>query len=122
VRQFVATGLWRGELARRFPASQSLRYLVPPLMVVGVTVGAILGVVGLGMTGSPGGWLTLAFIVPAVYLLFVVVAAVPVIRTDGGRSALWFLVVLPCIHFGWGIGFILGSLTLTRNITEHTGR
>ncbi len=29
VRQFVATGLWRGELARRFPANNGLRYFVP---------------------------------------------------------------------------------------------
>jgi succinoglycan biosynthesis protein ExoA len=29
---------------------------------------------------------------------------------------------LPCIHFGWGTGFVLGFLTITRNITVHTGR
>ncbi|MDQ1588229.1 MAG: succinoglycan biosynthesis protein ExoA, partial [Microbacteriaceae bacterium] len=41
---------------------------------------------------------------------------------DGFRAALWFLIVLPCIHFCWGIGFVLGYLSLTRNITAHTGR
>lgn len=122
VRQFVATGLWRGELARRFPRANSLRYFVPPVMVLGVTLGLILGVLGLALALSGGGWLTLAFIVPALYLVFVLAAAVPVARGEGLRSALWYLVVLPCIHFGWGIGFVLGFLSLTRNITEHTGR
>lgn len=122
VRQFVATGLWRGELARRFPRANSLRYFVPPVMVLGVTLGLILGVLGLALALSGGGWLTLAFVVPALYLVFVLAAAVPVARGEGLRSALWYLVVLPCIHFGWGIGFVLGFLSLTRNITEHTGR
>jgi succinoglycan biosynthesis protein ExoA len=29
---------------------------------------------------------------------------------------------LPCIHFCWGIGFLLGYLKLTTNISAHTGR
>lgn len=122
VRQFVATGLWRGELARRFPAAGSLRYFVPPAMVVGVTLGLVLGVVGLASWGTPAGWLALALAVPGVYLAFVVAASAAVIGSDGVRSAGWFLVVLPCIHFAWGIGFVLGFLKLTRNITAHTGR
>ncbi|HEV7956447.1 MAG TPA: glycosyltransferase family 2 protein [Marisediminicola sp.] len=121
-RQFVATGLWRGELARRFPRANSLRYFVPPVMVVGVAFGVLLGLIGLLNSDTAGSGLTLAFAVPALYLAFVVVASVPVIHTDGVRSALWYLIVLPCIHFGWGIGFVLGFLKLTGNITAHTGR
>jgi hypothetical protein len=67
-------------------------------------------------------WLTLALAVPAVYLLLVLAAAVRCATRNGVRAALWYLIVLPCIHFGWGIGFLLGILGLTRNITEHTGR
>ncbi len=116
VRQFVATGIWRGELARRF--GSSIRYFVPPLAVLGVLGGLILGVLGVA-TGVA--WLLLGFAVPAVYAVFVVAAAVVAAR-EGLRAALWYLVVLPCIHFGWGIGFVLGFLKLTRNITAHTGR
>jgi len=125
IRQFVATGIWRGELARRFGAANSLRYFVPPLAVLGVTVGLILGIVGLFGDGSWRQWLALGFAVPAVYALFVVLASARLIAQAAGsglRSGLWYLVVLPCIHFGWGIGFILGFLKLTRNITVHTGR
>lgn len=119
VRQFVATGIWRGELARRFGSANSLRYFVPPLAVVGTLLGVVLGIVGLA-TGI--GWLLLAFAVPAVYAVFVIAASVIAAKREGLRSGLWYLVVLPCIHFGWGIGFVLGFLKLTRNITVHTGR
>lgn len=118
IRQFVATGIWRGELARRFPRQNGIRYFVPPLAVLGTLVGLVLGVIGL----VAGSWLTWTFVVPGVYALFVLLAAIPVLRTEGWRAALWTLIVLPCIHFGWGTGFVLGFLKLSRNITQHTGR
>ncbi|WP_165063718.1 glycosyltransferase family 2 protein [Marisediminicola senii] len=120
IRQFVATGIWRGELARRFPTSNSVRYFVPPAMVVGVTASAIVGAAA--STGLLPKWARAALAIPAVYALFVGGATVPVARSDGFRTALRYLVVLPCIHFAWGSGFVLGFLTLTRNITAHTGR
>jgi succinoglycan biosynthesis protein ExoA len=122
-RQFFSTGIWRGELARRFPASNGLRYFAPPVMVVGVAVGTLLGLVGIvqAVLGAVP-WLLWGFAVPAVYAAIVIVSALVWGRRDGLRPFLWFLVVLPCIHFSWGVGFILGYLSLTRNITAHTGR
>ncbi len=124
VRQFVATGLWRGELARRFPANNGLRYFVPPAMVAAMAVGILAGVVGIigAATGTGAVWALLGFVVPAVYLVFVVVGAVAVARRSGAATLLWLLVVLPCIHVGWGIGFIIGFLTRTSELTTHTGR
>lgn len=118
VRQFVATGIWRGELARRFARENGIRYFVPPAMVLGVLLG-----LGLGITGIvQGNWLVFALIVPASYAVFVLGATVPVLATLGIRTAAWYLLALPSMHFGWGSGFILGFLKLTRNITEQTGR
>ncbi|GAB3121255.1 glycosyltransferase family 2 protein [Glaciibacter psychrotolerans] len=122
-RQMLSTGLWRGELARRFPAANGLRYFIPPATVVGTALGLVLGIVGIVVAvlgGTP--WLLLGFVAPAVYLLFVIAATILVTRPDGFRAALWFLIVLPCIHFCWGSGFVLGYLKLTSNITAHTGR
>ncbi|MDR6612796.1 MULTISPECIES: glycosyltransferase family 2 protein [unclassified Leifsonia] len=122
-RQFFSTGIWRGELARRFPASNGLRYFAPPVMVLGVAVGTLLGIVGIvqALLGAAP-WLLWGFAIPALYIVIVVVSALVWGRRDGFRPFLWFLVVLPCIHFSWGIGFVLGYLSLTRNITAHTGR
>ena len=119
IRQFVATGIWRGELARRFTTANSLRYFVPPLAVLGIIATTILGIVGLA-AGVP--WLALGFVVPAVYVLLVLLSAINCARVNGLRAGLWYLVVLPCIHFAWGAGFLLAVLGLTKNITEATGR
>ncbi|MCU1438279.1 MAG: glycosyl transferase [Naasia sp.] len=123
-RQFLSTGMWRGELARRYPAENGLRYYVPPVMVAGVVIGLLFGLVGvLGVaTGDGPRWPLLGFAIPAVYVLFVLVATVVVALPRGPRTALWFLLVLPCIHFCWGIGFFFGVAKLTRNIQAYTGR
>lgn len=119
IRQFVATGIWRGELARRFGSANSIRYFVPPLAVIGVVGGLILGLIG-AIAGIP--WLVLAFIVPGVYAVLVIGASIRAAVRNGLATGLWYLVVLPCIHFGWGTGFVLGFLKLTKNITAQTGR
>ena len=122
-RQMFSTGLWRGELARRFPSANGIRYFVPPIMVVGVVVGLLLGIAGVVQAAvGVAPWLLIGFIVPAVYLLFVVAATLAYARGRGAATAAWFLVVLPCIHVSWGVGFVLGYLSLTSNIAKHTGR
>lgn len=122
-RQFLSTGLWRGELARRFPAANGIRYFAPPAMVVGVAAGVILGVIGIVQAANGHApWLLIGFAIPAFYLLIVIAATAVETTTLGFRATLWYLIVLPCIHFCWGIGFVLGFLTLTRNISAHTGR
>jgi len=120
VRQFVATGIWRGELARRFGSANGLRYFVPPLAVIGIVVGLLLAIVG----AATGLWWLLALgLVPiALYALLVIVAAIGTGAREGAGAGAWTLVVLPCIHFGWGIGFILGFLSLTSDIMDRTGR
>lgn len=124
IRQFVATGLWRGELARRFPAGNGLRYFVPPVMVAGLGLGVVAGIVGVvgAALGTGAAWALLGFVVPAVYLVFVVVGALAVSRRSDAATRAWLLIVLPCIHIGWGVGFIVGFLTRTSELTTHTGR
>ena len=124
VRQFVATGLWRGELARRFPSGNGIRYFVPPAMVVAVTLGIVAGIVGVvgALVGTGAAWALLGFVIPAVYVLFVVVAALASARQESAATTAWLLVVLPCIHIGWGVGFVIGFLTRTSELTTHTGR
>lgn len=122
-RQMFSTGLWRGELARRFPSANGIRYFVPPIMVVGVVLGLVLGIAGVVQAAvGVAPWLLIGFLVPAVYLLFVVAATLAYARGRGAATAAWFLVVLPCIHVSWGVGFVLGYLSLTSNIAKHTGR
>jgi glycosyltransferase involved in cell wall biosynthesis len=115
-RQFFSTGVWRGELARRFPANNGPRYWVPPIAVVLIVLGLVSGALA-GL--NP--WLLLGLVIPAGYLLVVLVATL-LGRRHGPRTMAWLVVVLPVIHFCWGVGFILGFLKLTRNLAEFTGR
>lgn len=120
VRQFVATGIWRGELARRFRSATGLRYFVPPLAVIGIVLGVVLAIIG-AVAGLP--WLLALGLVPIVlYAILLLVASIGVCIREGAAAGAWTLVVLPCIHFGWGIGFILGFLSLTDDIMDRTGR
>jgi succinoglycan biosynthesis protein ExoA len=122
-RQMLSTGLWRGELARRFPSANGLRYFIPPVTVLAAVVGTLFGLVGLVqlvLGGHP--WLLWGFAIPAAYLVFVVIATLVYALPDGGATAARFLVVLPCIHVCWGIGFVLGFFALAKNISAHTGR
>lgn len=123
-RQFLSTGLWRGELARRHPSSNGLRYFAPPAMVFGVLVGLLFGIVGLVQLalGAEAQWPLIGFALPVGYGMFVVVATAVVALAAGPRTAAWFLLVLPCIHFCWGIGFFFGVAKLTRNIQAYSGR
>ena len=122
-RQFFSTGLWRGELSRLIAGSRNLRYFAPPVLVLGVFVGTVLGILGLILSAAGsavGAFLLLGWMAPVAYALIVIVAALAVARPDGVRTTAWFLVVLPCIHFCWGIGFVLGYLSLASNIAAQT--
>jgi hypothetical protein len=91
--------------------------------VLGLILGLIAGVSGIAQASlGATPWLLAGFAVPLVYLLFVVVATIAYARGQGAATAAWFLIVLPCIHIAWGLGFVLGYLSLTSNIAKHTGR
>ena len=122
-RQFFSTGAWRGELTKRFPSNASLRYLAPPLMVLSVVFGILLGIAGIipAVFGATP-WLLWGFALPVLYLVGVIVATCVWGRGDGIVTLGWFPLVVTCIHFSWGIGFLLEFFSLTRSITSHTGR
>ncbi|MGN6126661.1 MAG: glycosyltransferase family 2 protein [Humibacter sp.] len=124
VNQFFATGMWRGELVRRFPSGNSLRYLAPPALVVLLVAAIIVGLVGLAglIVGAPLGWLTVAFAVPVLYALFVVIASLVIGSRDGFAAMLRFIVVVPTIHLSWGVGFIGGFFELSHDLHSRSGR
>jgi glycosyltransferase involved in cell wall biosynthesis len=84
-RQFYQTGVWRGALTRQAPFQSSIRYWIPPLFVVAALFGFPL-------------WL---------YLLFIGLIAFNALELPNGVK-LRVLLVLPTMHFSWGIGFWVG--------------
>jgi hypothetical protein len=110
VRQFSATGRWRGELVRRFGRGNSLRFFAPPALVLTIVLALAVGV--LQLTGVIDGWASVAASI--VYLPIVAYAALiaaVAIGPGGGRGwrdKLWSAAVLPTMHLSWGWGFVVG--------------
>ena len=84
-KQFFNTGIWRGALTREAPTQAALRYWIPPLLVLSTIF-----------------WLPL-------WLYLIAIGFVAVGATElSWRSRLWLMVVLPTMHFSWGLGFWIG--------------
>ena len=120
VRQFIATGAWRGELVRRYAARNPWRFFAPPVLVVAVLL-SIVAIV-LQLTGVLSGWLALlAWLVyagPIAYLIFLIVVALVADRSASWRDRLLFLLVLPTMHLSWGLGFLIGVVRGAHDVSD----
>lgn len=105
-RQYHEYGRWRREVARRHPETVSLRYLAPPLTLMAVIGGFTIGVAGLVSGSRP---LTLAFTVPAGYLLGDLAASARAAQGLPWTSARWLPAVFATMHASWGAGFLRGA-------------
>ena len=118
VKQFWATGKWRGELLRRLRSDNSLRFFAPPLLVLATLASLVLAPLALADVG--GSWLivlaALAGAGPAAYLLLLSWIAL----TSGGSvpDRARFCVVLASMHYVWGTGFVIGALRGARDTVD----
>ncbi|MBD3941714.1 glycosyltransferase family 2 protein [Microbacterium sp. NEAU-LLC] len=112
VRQFTATGRWRGELVRRFGRGNSLRFFAPPALVVTILLAAVVGV--LQLTGVLAGWwsaaASLVYVPVIAYAVLIVAVALGRGGGRGWRDKLWTAAVLPSMHLAWGWGFLGGVI------------
>ncbi|GAB3273869.1 glycosyltransferase family 2 protein [Arthrobacter pigmenti] len=116
VRQFYATGVWRGELVRRHSARNSLRYFAPPLLVASIFAGLLSGALKLLKIGSvipapAARAVTFAAWAPVSYPLWLLWAITTSGRGMSARERLYLIFVLPSMHISWGLGFISGLST-----------
>ena len=105
-RQYFDYGRWRREVAHRYPHTLSLRYLAPPIAVVGLALAFVLYLVGLFVylpAAYVGGGAILA------YLALVVAGSLLHARGLPFKSVLWLPVVIITMHMSWGIGFLRGG-------------
>jgi succinoglycan biosynthesis protein ExoA len=105
VAQMYGTGKWRRELVRRHRETVNLRYLAPPVALIGVAGGTVLGLLGAATGNRP---LQAGFLAPAGYLAVVLAgtATAPVGISPSGRLRL--PLVLAATHLSWGLGFLVG--------------
>lgn len=109
LRQFVATGTWRGELVRRFGRQNSLRFFAPPALVLAAVLSAAVAVVQ--VTGAlPFPWSALVSAVHAPVAVYALgVLAFAAFSPAGSlRERGWLAAVVPTMHLAWGGGFLVG--------------
>jgi hypothetical protein len=104
VKQFYATGVWRGDLTRRDIAGASKRYFVPPALVISLALGNVLATLGLSIGWAP----MLAYL-----------AAIVMIGAFAARLAPVPL-VLATMHISWGVGFLVGFFSGARGTIDRS--
>jgi glycosyltransferase involved in cell wall biosynthesis len=92
-KQFYSTGVWRGDLTKRDLARTSLRYFIPPALVISLVAGNVLATFGLAI-----GWIPLLSYLAAIVAVGLYSRLAPVPLT------------LATMHLSWGFGFIVGFL------------
>jgi GT2 family glycosyltransferase len=99
-KQYFEYGRWRRVVSRRHPGTINYRYLAPPVALVGFTLSVVTGAL-----------IHPTFFIPAViYALFTVFASVKISQTV--REIFILLLVIPTMHFSWGLGFLTSAKSL----------
>ncbi len=108
-RQFLSTGIWRGELTRRLGAKNPLRFFAPPVLVLTLVVALVVAVLQLtGALSGTASWVaSLVYLGPLAYAAALAVAAVT--ATGSLLDRLRYVLVLATMHLCWGAGFIVGT-------------
>ena len=95
-RQYRDYGRWRRVVMREHEGTANLRYLAPPVTVVVVVAGTVVGLAG---------WRP-ALLAPLGYAAGVLAGSAVVGRGLPARSRAWLPAVLATMHGAWGVGFL----------------
>jgi hypothetical protein len=120
VRQFFATGVWRGELVRRYGGRNPWRFFVPPMLVLVVALSIVVAVLQSTrlISGWPSAILGLVYLGPIAYLLLVLWVSLTQDHVPRWKDRWLFLVVLPTMHLSWGAGFLFALLRGASTVTD----
>lgn len=98
-KQYFQYGTWRRVVSRRHKGTINLRYLAPPLALLGFSASLILGI-----------FYPLLSIPAALYILAIALSAITIASSVG--QYLYLLLIIPTMHFSWGTGFITSQRKL----------
>ncbi|WP_396644665.1 glycosyltransferase family 2 protein [Microbacterium sp.] len=117
VRQFRATGAWRGELVRRYGRRNSVRFFAPPALVIAAAVSLVVGALQVaGVVRAPAAGAVHAPV--AAYAALVGAVALGPGGGRGWRDKAWTAAVLPSMHLPWGTGFLWALLRGARDTVD----
>ena len=99
-KQYFEYGRWRRVVSRSHSGTINYRYLAPPLALIGTVVSVLLGAFI-----SP-----LLFVPAGIYAIFITVSSIVI--SQSLREFFLLLVIMPTMHFAWGLGFLTSPKTL----------
>jgi hypothetical protein len=105
VKQMYETGTWRREVVRRYPETATVRYLAPPLTLLGVLGGSVTGLLGVIFDSR---LLRFGFLAPAGYWMSIIGGSLVAARPMSAAARLRLPLVLAATHLAWGAGFLWG--------------
>lgn len=103
--QYRQYGTWRRVVARRHKGSINARYLAPPTALLGVTVGAVGGLV----------WKPL-WILPAGYATAITIGGLAISRGAPAGVRVRVPLVLATMHMSWGWGFLTSRIRIPTEV------
>lgn len=99
-KQYFQYGRWRRVVSRSHLGTVNLRYLAPPLTLIGTLTSSILGLL----------LHSIFFLPAAVYGIFLIIASIIISKTI--REFILLLAIIPTMHFAWGAGFLTSTKVL----------
>jgi len=105
MKQMYETGAWRREVVRRYPETATVRYLAPPLTVLGVSGGSVSGLLGMVFDSRLP---RLGFLAPAGYVALIIGGSLVGAGPMSAAARLRLPLVLAATHLAWGTGFLIG--------------
>lgn len=104
-KQYFEYGTWRHEVMRRHPETRTrksaLRYYAPPLAVLLIVLGKMLGSIGF-VAGNALVW---GYVLPIGYVALTLISSLTLVKR-AGSGALWLPIVLATMQLSWGVGFL----------------
>jgi len=100
-QQYFQYGFWKVEMIQLHPKSVRVRQLVPPLFVFSLVAAGLLSPIHQA-------FLRLFLLILASYLLAALLFSLKLAQRQGWRYLPLLPVAFAVMHFGWGLGFLLG--------------
>lgn len=110
-KQYLQYGRWRRVVMRTHEGTASLRYLAPPLAVLAVILGTLLGIISFFTVP----WLAIGFAAPVGYAVGILLGSLRESRGQDAGVRLRLPLVLTTMHFSWGWGFLTSPKSLYRS-------
>jgi len=109
-KQYFQYGQWRRKVMREHPETtktlSALRYFAPPLAVLGIVLGTLIGLLGAYLSALP--LVFWGFLAPVGYVCLVLLSSL-MLSKKTGRASSYLPLVLGVMQISWGLGFLTSS-------------